>query len=165
MAHKNYDELKKAILAKARKGMVKEVMPYVQNRMVDAIDKTVYDVHSPKQYSRRKYSDGGLADRDNIVGQPLTDTWGSRSGFDFEVYNKAKTNFDYARPKTYLAPLVIMGQDKMKSVGVDIRYQYYQDSDPRFDWYARPRDFITETKNKLDKQTMSLFLKDYMNDK
>ncbi|WP_090739510.1 hypothetical protein [Paenibacillus sp. Mc5Re-14] len=91
MSHKNFDSLRKAVLAKAKEGMRKDVMTYAKTQMVQATLDEVYKVYETYQYSRRRYS-GGLLDEDNINWQILSSS-NRRGGFDYEIYNNTKTNF------------------------------------------------------------------------
>ncbi|MCY9545323.1 hypothetical protein M5X02_32360, partial [Paenibacillus alvei] len=108
MSHKNFDSLRKAILAKTKKGMKEEVLPnYIEDLMWKATKEEVYDVWNPTKYKRRE-ENGGLLDRDNIRGKVLKS---KSNGFTFKVENIARTNFESAiSPRIYLAPLVIMGK-------------------------------------------------------
>lgn len=157
MSHKNFDALRKAVLEKAKEGMRKEVLTYAKTQMMEATREEVYDVYQPYEYSRRRYSDG-LLDRDNVVGNPLNSN--RRNGFDYEIYNDTKTNF-LGRPAIYLTPLVVLGQKKAKSYGFGSEYLYYDHSEDMS--YAQPRDFISATKRKMNKNTMVSILEAHMN--
>ncbi|MGG4105147.1 hypothetical protein AAXB25_14620 [Paenibacillus lautus] len=158
MSHKNFDALRKAVLAKAKESMRKDVLPYVQDEMVKATQKEVYDVYpNPKKYKRRE-SNGGLLDRDNIVGNPLNSL--RSSGFEYEIHNNTQTNFG-ALPTIYLTPLVVMGQLKSKSYGYGSEYLYYNRAEEYP--YGKPRDFISETKNNIDKLLIVSKMNKYMN--
>ncbi|WP_176702378.1 hypothetical protein [Paenibacillus sp. Mc5Re-14] len=157
MSHKNFDSLRKAVLAKAKEGMRKDVMTYAKTQMVQATLDEVYKVYETYQYSRRRYS-GGLLDEDNIIGNPLSSN--RRGGFDYEIYNNTKTNFK-GSPEIYLTPLVVLGQKKAKSYGFDSEYLYYSHSEHMP--YAQPRDFISATKRRLNKGTMVSLLEGHMN--
>jgi hypothetical protein len=165
MAHNNLESLKEAILKKAKKGMKEAVLPYVQDKMVESIDKVVYDAYNPIQYTdRRKYHFGGLADKSRIIGFSI-DTNG---GFDYIIRNIAKgVNKDVE-----LTPLIVKGQtwallnryplihDKIVS------YEYmYTYNKAGFTPYYMPRDFIAETKKNIDRAVVVGKLQAYMNRK
>lgn len=146
MAHKNFDSLRKAILAKAKNSISKGALDYIKDEMTDAIESEVYDVYKrPYSYIRRR-GNGGLLDRKNIIGKTLND---NKNGFNYEVSNNTKTNFS-GRPKIYLTPLVVLGQKKSKSHGYGSEYLYYPDSEDKA--YGKPRDFIGMTKKNINKK-------------
>jgi hypothetical protein len=158
--HKSFESLRKAVLNKAKNGMEKQVMPLVRREMTKAIDEVVYDAYTPiddvnRGYVRRKHS-GGLLDDKNMVGRIETDYSNSR-GFEYQVQNitMPKNN----RSLFYLAPLIVMGQQKAKSVGYPVIYnertEYLE--------YNEPRDFYAETTRIMRNSNIGQFLEDYMN--
>lgn len=141
MAHKNVKELKKAILEKAKRG-VSSQLPTIQRKMQQSIKEVVYDAYSPIDYERRGFGNGGLGDANNIVGEFTTIT---DNGFEYKVQNVAMPSHWY-EPQVYLAPLIILGQQGAVDSGYPLKYRYGSEFTP----YGQSRDFISDTKEKLD---------------
>jgi hypothetical protein len=160
MAYKNFESLKKAILAKAQKGMHEKVLPIVKTKMSGAIEDVVYKSYEPVEYVRRRDrgEKGGLDDVDNVIGKSTNIT---SNGFDYVIENITLPD-TVGAPDVYLAPLIIMGQEKAIAYGYPLLYHDLAEYAP----YGKPRDFITETIKRLgDGKMLSYILEDYMNDK
>lgn len=65
MVCKTFDELEKVLKEKIEFAMITEVSDIVDEAILDHIQTDVYDVYDPMEYVRR-YSDGGLGDKDNL---------------------------------------------------------------------------------------------------
>jgi hypothetical protein len=153
MAHKSFASLKRAVLAKAKKGMKENVLPIVRETMQASIQKEVYSVYDPVSYKRREYNGGLIADK-NIVGF-ISDR---SSGFDYQVGNITMPKSIDA-PQSYLTPLIVMGQLEAIANGYPLLYHHGSELLA----YGKQRDFISATINKLDKRSLSSSLERYMN--
>ncbi|OME53978.1 hypothetical protein BSK59_15465 [Paenibacillus odorifer] len=157
MANKNFDELRKAIMKKAKQGMKQEVLPFSKDYMSRAIDKIVYSVWQPpeRKYIRRheRGVSGGLNDENNMIGNIVRE---SKTGFGFSIENITMPNSPDA-PQEYLAPLIVLGQ--VGAIG-ELKYREGAERYP----YGKPRDFLTETANELkkDKHKIAKVLETYM---
>lgn len=163
MAVKNISALKKAILEKAQQGMKKEVLPVVQEQMQKSITEEVYNVYTPIEYERRRYSRGGLGDKSVMKGYALNET---SNGFKFMVQNEARAK----NGSGLIAPLIIKGDLWAVAKNYIVQHSYYPSYDTmyfyhtggRFVPYYQPRDFMSHTKANLDKNELANKLKNFM---
>lgn len=163
MSHKNFDALRKAVLEKAKEGMRKEVLPVVQEQMKDSVTEEVYKVYTPLQYERRRYSGGGLGDTSMMKGYVVNS---SKDGFEYFVQNEARAR----RGRGLLTPLVVKGSAWAILSDYILKYDYFPSYDHmyahhrggRFVPFYEARDFISHTKDNLDKKELAKKLNDYM---
>lgn len=147
---KNWEQLKKQIESKAKKGMEKEVLPSVKGQMQRSIKSKVYDVYPEPQHYERRGFNGGLGDSENIVGNIEN----KDNGFNYIVENITKGKNDDSM--LYLAPLIIMGQEKAMMNNYGLLYDKAKKP------YSLPRDFISDTEQRLDEDELARKLRSYM---
>ncbi|ALA47848.1 hypothetical protein ABE137_12700 [Brevibacillus laterosporus] len=164
MAFKNFANLKKSILEKAKEGVNKAVLPEVQEKMQKSIKKVVYDAYNPIEYhNRRMFNNGGLGDKSKIKGRIVNDRG---NGFVFSIRNEAKAKNQNGE----LTPLIVKGQ----AWALEAEYQVYHHKLASYDKmllynktgftpYFEPRDFISHTKKNLNKRELAKKLDSYMN--
>jgi hypothetical protein len=155
VSFKDIKSLKKAILKKAENGMHEKVLPIIKVDMIKAIYEEVY-FFEPIKYIRRHHRGGyGLDDSRNMLGF-LSES--RNTGFDFKVVNITMPD-TAGEPQVYLTPLIVLGQEGAKGIGYPLLYQDDIGS------YARPRDFIGATIDKMHQGRNRLAgqLEDFMN--
>jgi hypothetical protein len=109
----------------------KEVANDVCESLQTAISDVVYASGEPKHYLRRKYSDGGLADKDTMKH--------TVSNMTLTVTPEAERNIKYSKYPG-------RGYDPSKSLAFNIVKGYGSE------WYSQPRDFISETYKILEER-------------
>jgi len=95
-----------------------------KDELMTGISESVYSSGQPKEYLRRKYSDGGLADRDTMKH--------TVSNMTLIVTPEAERNVKYNEDPGH-------GYDTSKSLAYNIVKGYGKA------WYSEPRDFISTT--------------------
>ncbi len=118
----NINELRKYVQGQIDKSLMTDVSEVIKDTMVESIQKTVYDVQS-KSVDRRRGSNGGLLDRNNIRA-------GLQSSGELRVWNETQVNplrhnempgydvgdnsfFNNAFPRSYgLAEIIEYGNTK-----------------------------------------------------
>lgn len=156
MAHKSMDSLRKAILAKAKKQLKEEVLPYTQDIMAKHIKKEVYDVYEPEVYDRRKDSTS-LSSKENIKGVEEETPYG---GLMFTIRNETMPRYQAG---DYLTPLIVKGQEWALMNNYPIYYERLKNADyiasRGYKPYYYSRDFITPTKQEMDINEMTYLVK------
>lgn len=136
--------LKKKMMEQVRESLNSDVTTTVQAIQRQEIKRKVYNVYKPSYYTRR-YQDGGLLSRDNIVGETSNTGNGVRlTVSNITEFNRSEDSYRWTFNSgggDYLTPLIVLGNDRHRGSGYT-----YQTMGAE---YMNPRDFITSTKEAL----------------
>ena len=126
---KNWSEIERYLKKQINDVLINEVSEVVKDEIQSTLSDTVYS-YKPKRYKQRKYTDGGLGDKETINTEPASD-----GVIKITPNAERNKNYKYAG----------RGYDIDKSLAENIVEGY---GDRKQEW-NQPRDFIGETKENL----------------